>query len=86
MSFSAPPSTRLPTPSARSALEADRDFYVAQGDIQCAFYHMKLPPHQHRYFSLPVVPNRCLGFKRLNGVGIGADAFLQPFVSVMPMG
>ena len=37
LSSTAPPSTRLPTPSARSALEASRGCYVAQGDIQCAF-------------------------------------------------
>ncbi|CAK0880338.1 unnamed protein product, partial [Prorocentrum cordatum] len=51
MSFSAPPSTRLPTPSAWSALEASNDFYVV-----------------------------------INGVKIPTKAFLQPFVSVMPMG
>ncbi|CAK0817312.1 unnamed protein product, partial [Prorocentrum cordatum] len=86
MSFSAPPSTRLPTPSAWSALEASNDFYVAQGDIQCAFYHMKLPPQLHRYFPLPVAPNRHVGLKVINGVKIPTKAFLQPLVSVMPMG
>ena len=86
MSFTTPPSTRLPTPSAWSSLEAASDFYTAQGDIQCAFYHMKLPSHLHRYFSLPVVPNRYLGFKQLCGTKLGTNCFLQPFVCVMPMG
>ncbi|CAK0867526.1 unnamed protein product [Prorocentrum cordatum] len=73
-------------PSAWSVLEASGDLYVARGGMQCSFYHVKLPPHQHGYFSMPVVLNWHLGFERLGGLSVGTNSYLQPFVAVMPVG
>ncbi|CAK0911425.1 unnamed protein product, partial [Prorocentrum cordatum] len=85
-SFSCPPATRLPTPSARASLDCDDCFQFAQGDIQCAFYHLRLPAGMESLFSLPPINDRFLGLKSVNGVRLGINDYLQPLVTVVPMG
>ncbi|CAK0811879.1 unnamed protein product, partial [Prorocentrum cordatum] len=85
-SFSCPPATRLPTPSARASLDCDDSFHFAQGDIQCAFYHLRLPAGMESLFSLPPMNNRFVGPKSVNGVRLGINDCVQPLVTVVPMG
>ena len=59
---------------------------MAQGVLQCAFYHVKLPPHVNIHLGPPVAPNRRLSFEHLGGAEIGVTSYLQPFVTVMPTG
>ncbi|CAK0817361.1 unnamed protein product, partial [Prorocentrum cordatum] len=84
--FKSPPNTVLPTPSAWACLESTDDFYVAQGGIQCAFYHMAVPPDLGNFFRLPTISNRFAGLKSVGSVNVGRRALLQPVVRVMPMG
>ncbi|CAK0831114.1 unnamed protein product, partial [Prorocentrum cordatum] len=85
-SFSCPPATRLPTPSARASLDCDDSFQFAQGDIQCAFCHLRLPAGMESLFSLPPINNRFLGLKSVSGVRLGINDYVQPLVAVVPMG
>ncbi|CAK0863616.1 unnamed protein product, partial [Prorocentrum cordatum] len=85
-SFSCPPATRLPTPSARASLDCDDSFHFAQGDIQCAFYHLRLPAGMESLFSLPPVNNIFVGLASVNGVRLGINDCAQPLVTVVPMG
>ncbi|CAK0838468.1 unnamed protein product, partial [Prorocentrum cordatum] len=85
-SFSCPPATRLPTPSAWASLDCDDSFHFAQGDIQCAFYHLRLPAGMESLFSLPPINNRSVGLKSVNGVRLGINDCVQPLVTVVPMG
>ena len=59
---------------------------LAQGDIQCAFYHMLVPPGMEELFTLPTISNRLLGVAHLKGVPIAGDCLLQPMVRVLPTG
>eukprot|EP00959_Pyramimonas_sp_CCMP1952_P237155 4956742-Pyramimonas_sp.AAC.1 len=36
--------------------------------------------------SLPATPNACVGFKSINEAPIGLNDFVQPLVTVVPMG
>ncbi|CAK0899503.1 unnamed protein product [Prorocentrum cordatum] len=85
-SFAAPPATRLPTPGARASADCDGSFAFAQGDIQCAFCHLRLPAGMESLFPLPAISHRCIGFKSINGAPIGINDFVQPLVTVVPMG
>ncbi|CAK0840106.1 unnamed protein product, partial [Prorocentrum cordatum] len=85
-SFSCPPATRLPTPSAWASLDCDDSFQFAQGDIQCAFYHLRLPAGMGSLFSLPPINNIFVGLKSVNGVRLGINDCVQPLVTVVPMG
>ncbi|CAK0883156.1 unnamed protein product [Prorocentrum cordatum] len=85
-SFSCQPATRLPTPSARASLDCDDSFYFAQGDIQCFFYHLRLPAGMESLFSLPPINNRFIGLKSVNGVRLGINDCVQPLVTVVPIG
>ncbi|CAK0841961.1 unnamed protein product, partial [Prorocentrum cordatum] len=89
LSFAALPFTRLPTLSAWSALEVSRDDFVAQGDIQCAFYHTMFPPHLIALFAA-----RGRGFLRfwystfaadVIDAGIGANSPLVDGAEVPPL-
>ncbi|CAK0838172.1 unnamed protein product [Prorocentrum cordatum] len=85
-SFATPPATKLPTPSAWASVDCDDSFVFAQGDIQCAFYHLRLPPGMESLFSLPAISNRHIGLTSINGRPVGIHGFVQPLVTVVPMG
>ncbi|CAK0871171.1 unnamed protein product, partial [Prorocentrum cordatum] len=82
-SFAAPPATELPTPSARASVDCDDSFVLAQGDTQCAFYHLRLPARMESLFALPAIPNRTVGLKYISGAPIGINDFVQPLVTVV---
>ncbi|CAK0831634.1 unnamed protein product [Prorocentrum cordatum] len=84
--FKPPPNSVLPTPSARASLESSGDFYVAQGGIQCAFYHMAVPPDRGDFLRLPTISNRFVGLKNVGSLSVGRRALLQPVVRLMPIG
>ena len=84
--FVAPPKTTLPTAAAWAALEAEHPVVLAQGDIQCAFYHMLVPKGMEELFTLPTISNRLLNIKQIDGQPVPLDCILQPRVRVLPMG
>ena len=55
--FREPPSTRLSTAGAMSRVEyqGDGELYLASADIECAFYHLRVPEAFSDYFSLPEI-------------------------------
>ena len=55
--FVDPPSTKLPTAAALSALEVpvDRDLFVVTGDISNAFYNTRVPDDLSDVFSMPTI-------------------------------
>eukprot|EP00959_Pyramimonas_sp_CCMP1952_P371377 7776944-Pyramimonas_sp.AAC.1 len=81
-----PPATKLPTPSAWASVDCDDSFVFAQGDIQCAFYHLRLPTGMESLFSLPAISNRHIGLTSINGRPVGIHDFAQPLVTVVAMG
>ncbi|CAK0875907.1 unnamed protein product [Prorocentrum cordatum] len=85
-SFAAPPAARHPTPGARASVDCDDSIVFAQGDIQCAFYHLRLPAGKESLFSLPAISNISIGLKSINGAPTGINDFAQPLVTVAPMG
>ncbi|CAK0858696.1 unnamed protein product, partial [Prorocentrum cordatum] len=85
-SFVTPPPTKLPTPSAWASVDCDDSFVFAQGDIHCAFYHLRLPPGMESLFSLPAISNRHIGLTSIQGRPVGIHDFVQPLVTVVPMG
>ena len=86
LAFVDPVASRLPTAAAWGSLELSGEAVLAQGDIQCAFYHLKLPDGMEEMFRLPVISNRYLGFSRLDGSACTARTILVPMVTVAPMG
>ncbi|CAK0859145.1 unnamed protein product, partial [Prorocentrum cordatum] len=70
----APPKTRLPTAAAWSAVEAPASgVFVATADLECAFYHMKLPSGMEEYFSLPAIDSTFLLEAGLDDLPFGPD-------------
>eukprot|EP00959_Pyramimonas_sp_CCMP1952_P036794 769627-Pyramimonas_sp.AAC.1 len=78
--FEPPPKTTLPTAAAWSALESQRPVVLAQGDIQCAFYHMLVPKGMEECFTLPTISNQLLGTTHVDGLPVASDCYLQPMV------
>ncbi|CAK0887559.1 unnamed protein product, partial [Prorocentrum cordatum] len=78
--FAAPPKTALPTAAARAALESDYPAVLAQGDIQCAFYHMLVPKGMEELFTLPIISNRLLNVKQIDSVA--AAGYVDNFAIV----
>ena len=86
--FLDPPSTKLPTAAALSAIEVpvDQDLFVGTGDISNAFYNMRVPDDLSDMFSMPTIRARYLGVTELEGVPISPDETLMPCMCVLPMG
>ena len=85
--FRDPPRTQLPSPSSIGRLESDSQerLFFAAGDIENAFYGMKMPAKWSPYFALPPVSPRLL-----REVGyldpIPVDGLVCPCLVVLPMG
>ena len=85
--FKAPPKTRLPTAAAWSAVEAPASgAFVATADLECAFYHMKLPSGMEEYFSLPAIDSTFLLEAGLADLPFGPGVMVAARVLVLPMG
>ena len=86
--FVDPPSTKLPTAAALSAIEVpvDQDLFAGTGDISNAFYNMRVPDDLSDMFSMPSIRARYLGVTGLDGVPISPDEILMPCTCVLPMG
>ena len=85
--FKAPPRTRLPTAAAWSAVEAPASgAFVATADLECAFYHMKLPNGMEEYFSLPAIDSTLLLEAGLEELPFGPGVMVAARVRVLPMG
>ena len=86
--FVDPPSTKLPTAAALSALEVpvDSDLFVATGDISNAFYNMRVPDDLSDMFSMPTIRAHYLGVTEPDGAPISPDEILMPCMCVLPMG
>ena len=82
-----PPSTRLPSAAAMSHLECPGGpMYLCSGDIECAFYRMRVPAGMERSFRLPGLAARHLGLHSGGGVAVGPDDMITPCLAVLPMG
>ena len=86
LAFQEPASTRLPTASAWSNVELAGDAVMAQGDIQCAYYHLRLPAGMEEFFTLPSLSNRFLGLDAISGDSVSIHDGLVPMIVVAPMG
>ena len=85
--YVAPPSTRLPTAAAMGNLECpEGDMYLCSGDIECAFYRMRVPAGMETCFRLPGLAARHLGLSSVGGSIVGADDLITPCLAVLPMG
>ncbi|CAK0904820.1 unnamed protein product, partial [Prorocentrum cordatum] len=85
--FGRPARTALPTATALAAFEnPGRDTYIASGDIDDAFYRLRLPDGLSSYFRLPALDASLLGITRLGGAQLARGARVQPCVCVLPMG
>jgi len=60
--------------------------YFCSGDIECAFYRMRLPAGMEHSFRLPGVAARHLGISSVSGVAAGPDVLITPCLAVLPMG
>ena len=69
----------LPTPAAFGAVEADdRPLFTATGDIDCAFYLLGIPEELGDCFRLPAMRGKY--------IGLSAEEWYSPVLSVLPMG
>ncbi|CAK0841610.1 unnamed protein product [Prorocentrum cordatum] len=85
--FGRPARTALPTATALAAFEnPGHDTYLASGDIDNAFYRLRLPDGLSSYFRLPALDASLLGITRLGGARLARGARVQPCVCVLPMG
>ena len=85
--FGRPARTALPTATALAAFEnPGHDTYMASGDIDNAFYRLRLPDGLSSYFRLPALDANLLGITHLDGVPLARGARVQPCVCVLPMG
>ncbi|CAK0851969.1 unnamed protein product, partial [Prorocentrum cordatum] len=85
--FGRPARTALPTATALAAFEnPGRDTYLASGDIDNAFYRLRLPDGLPSYFRLPALDASLLGITHLDGVPLARGARVQPCVCVLPIG
>ena len=85
--FGRPARTALPTATALAAFEnPGHDTYMASGDIDNAFYRLRLPDGLSSYFRLPAVDASLLGITHLDGAPLARGARVQPCVCVLPMG
>ncbi|CAK0813303.1 unnamed protein product, partial [Prorocentrum cordatum] len=85
--FGRPARTALPTAAALAAFEnPGHDTYLASGDIDSAFYRLRLPDGLSSHFRLPALDASLLGITHLDGVPIARGARVQPCVCVLPMG
>ena len=71
--FVDPPSTKLPTAAALSAIEVpvDQDLFVGTGDISNAFYNMRVPDDLSDMISMPTIRARYVS--RCNGARGSSD-------------
>ncbi|CAK0801949.1 unnamed protein product, partial [Prorocentrum cordatum] len=82
-----PARTSLPTATALAAFEnPGHDTYLASGDIDNAFYRLRLPDGLSSYFRLPALDASLLGITHLDGVVLARGARVQPCVCVLPTG
>ncbi|CAK0810940.1 unnamed protein product [Prorocentrum cordatum] len=80
-------STRLPSASAFSSIEAPIDgMYMSTCDLECAFYHMRLPEGMEVMFTLPPIKAGVLQELGLVDLDFDPLVSLSPQVIVLPMG
>jgi len=86
--FVEPPHTELPTSAAFSKLEAPvgTPIYLAQSDLDNAFYHLLLPPGLSEFFVLPPARAGDLGLTELDGVPLSPDYRVSAEMIALPMG
>ncbi|CAK0893446.1 unnamed protein product, partial [Prorocentrum cordatum] len=85
--FGRPARTALPTATTLAAFEnPGHDTYIASGDIDNAFYRLRLPDGLSSYFRLPALDASLLGITHLGGAQLARGARVQPCVCVLPMG
>lgn len=82
------PSTKLPSPAAFASIESSckRPLHIASGDLDVAFYHMRLPEGMEEHFSLPAIDSSFLTGLGIDGLPAGPGVGLLPCVCVLPMG
>ena len=61
-------------------------FFTATGDIECAFYRLRLPRGLEQHFRLPVLTAAALGLTQLDGQPLRGDELIFPCLQVLPMG
>ena len=86
--FRPPTSVNLTTGESlrRVSIERGESLYVCSADLQDAFYTLSMPHELRKYFGLQRVRARDLGVKEVGGVAVAGDTWIQPRVSVLPMG
>ncbi|CAK0817142.1 unnamed protein product [Prorocentrum cordatum] len=83
--FSDPPATALPSAAAFANLEAPGGrVVIAAGNIDNAFYRLKMPDGLCSYFRLPPIDRRHLEARGISGLPSGGR--LQACLVVLPMG
>ena len=80
----------LATPAAFGAIEVDasvaKDLLLGTADVSNAFYGLEVPDSLGKVLALPAVRARHLGLSWLDGLSVGGDTMIQPYLRVLPMG
>ena len=86
--FKDPLKTRLPTAASSTSIETTpgEQIYFGGGDIENAFYRILAPELAKKYFTLPGIGAKHLGFTSINGVPVSPDTIIVPRLRVLPMG
>ena len=83
-----PPHSQLPTAAALASIEArdGEEFYMAGGDIECAFYRMSIPKQAERFMTLPSIKAKYMNISELHGTNVDPETLITPRLLVLPMG
>jgi hypothetical protein len=89
--FKRPPSMAIANGSDFSRIDVSgvEQLYVAMGDIDNAFYRMKMPHDLSRFFCMPDVEGSFLlnlGVYSVEGQQVRAEGSYSPCMAAMPMG
>ena len=86
--FREPPLTRLPTAAALASIEARDQFevYFAGGDIDNAFYRIRVPDSAKKFMTLPRVKAKYVGECVVDDRRVGCETWVTPVLKVLPMG
>ena len=87
-SFKAPLSCELPTAHSMARIEMTGKSanFLAVGDIENAFYEIRIPSGLSEFFSLPGIRAGLLGLDSLDGCNLEPTDWIEPQLVVLPMG
>ena len=85
--FVRPARADVPSAGAFASIACEsQPLYTASGDIDCAFYRLRVPDELGSYFRLPSVGAHWAGVSSIDGCPISPNQRLVPCLTVLPMG